>query len=302
MSTPTPSRTKVFVSYSHADKDWLGRLRPYLKFLETTYKFEIWDDTKIRAGAKWHDQIRDAIQSAKVAILLISEHFLASDFVNAQEVPALLEAAEKDGATILGLIIRPCLFEDHSALSQLQTINPPSKTLEEMSTADQARTFVTLAREIRAALDESRLQARLVDRVEEGAVVGASAALSLIVESNTDAVSGDGRPTENIGIETAGGVLSPWLHAGLHTPCSTTQIFITSEDDQTAIRIALFRGLVDEVAKAHNLGVFTVVGFRPGPKYVPRIRVSLSVRGRDIVLEALDEISNQALPIWRGHS
>jgi hypothetical protein len=124
-----PERSKVFISYSHKDRRWLDRLRVYLRPLERKFEIDVWDDTKIKAGARWRDEINKAIQSARVAILLVSADFLASDFVATDELPPLLKAAEEEGATILPLIIGPCRFSRDENLSRFQAVNDPSKPL-----------------------------------------------------------------------------------------------------------------------------------------------------------------------------
>ncbi len=88
-------RHKVFISYSHHDAVMLARLQVHLKRLERDGLVTRWDDTDIRIGERWREKIRQAIGAAKIAILLVSPDFLASDFIAKDELPPLLLAAEK---------------------------------------------------------------------------------------------------------------------------------------------------------------------------------------------------------------
>ena len=47
-------RDHVFVSYSHADEDYLKRLRVHLGLLERR-NIQIWTDKDIEPGMKWQD-------------------------------------------------------------------------------------------------------------------------------------------------------------------------------------------------------------------------------------------------------
>ena len=109
-----------------------------------------WDDTKIKPGMKWREEIQIALDSAKIAILLVSSNFLASDFIDEVELPQLLEKAEHDGALILSVILDPCdaIFSG-SELEQFQTVNPPSKPLSSMDENGQRAVFNQLAVQIR---------------------------------------------------------------------------------------------------------------------------------------------------------
>jgi nucleotide-binding universal stress UspA family protein len=144
-------RRGVFISYSHADAEWLERLQKHLRPLQRQ-GVDVWDDTRLRAGERWREEIREALAATKVAILLISADFLASDFIVTNELPPLLKAAEEDGATILPLIISPCRFTRMESLSRFQAVNDPAKPLVQMRRANREKVLDDVTRAVEDAL------------------------------------------------------------------------------------------------------------------------------------------------------
>ena len=104
------SRGGVFVSYSHRDGIWLEKVRPHLGSLarERGFDVDFWDDTRIRPGTAWESELMDALQSARVAILLVSSHFLNSGYIGDKELPLILEGAQDTRMTLLPVILSPC--------------------------------------------------------------------------------------------------------------------------------------------------------------------------------------------------
>ena len=146
------SRSTVFISYSHHDRVWLERLRAHLKPLERAGLVDAWDDSRIRPGMQWRDEIERAVRSARAAVLLVSPDFLASDFVQSDELAPLLEAAERDGVRILPLIVRPCRYAREPALARFQAVNDPEKPLSELRPAQRDRLLDQLSHAIEEAL------------------------------------------------------------------------------------------------------------------------------------------------------
>src|SRR5260370_6281432 len=146
------AQQKVFISYSHKDAKWLERLRVHLTPIEREGIIDLWDDTKIVAGAQWKEAILEALETARVAVALISADFLASDFIAQHELPELLSRAATGGTVILPIIISPCLFNE-TGLSVFQTVNPPGKPLSAMSPSDRERVWVNVAEAIRKGLE-----------------------------------------------------------------------------------------------------------------------------------------------------
>jgi len=139
-----PNRTSVFISYSRKDRNWLERLQVHLRPLERDHALEVWDDTRIQPGAKWKDEIQNALSRAKAAILLVSADFLASEFIAKNELPPLLQAAEEDGALILPVIVNSCLFT-RSPLAAFQAANNPEKPLKGLRDATRERILSEVA-------------------------------------------------------------------------------------------------------------------------------------------------------------
>jgi len=149
------NRMNIFISYCHKDQYWLDRLKIHLKPLEKSFKVNIWEDTQIRPGSKWREEIQQALDSAKIAILLISADFLASDFINSNELPPLLKAAEERGAIILPVIAKPSIFNYIKDISQFKAVNSPSESLISLPEGKQEEIFVKVAETLFQAIYNS---------------------------------------------------------------------------------------------------------------------------------------------------
>ena len=148
--THNSSRHTVFISYSHLDKKWLDIIKRHFKPLEKHINF--WDDSKIIPGQQWEDEIKGAISRAKVALLLVSADFFNSEFITKKEIPPLLKAASEDGATILFLVLKPCMLSEYPEINKYQGLNAPSKPFIRMSEADREDLCVSVASQIRDIL------------------------------------------------------------------------------------------------------------------------------------------------------
>ena len=113
---------------------------------------------ELKSGQRWHDAIEQALTRAEVAVLLISANFYASDFIDKNELPPLLEAAESArGLVILCVHVNYSDFENDPRLSRYQSVNKPNRPLKALrSTAEQEKAFLNLARRIRELVPLAR--------------------------------------------------------------------------------------------------------------------------------------------------
>jgi hypothetical protein len=170
------ARDQVFISYSHADSPWLKRVQTMLAPLIGSDRAVVWSDEKITPGTKWNSEIETALVSAKVAVLLVSDNFLASPYIKNSELPALLRAADKGQLVLLWLAIGPCLWEQSDLVNYQAALDPkhPLSSLDE--TAAKA-VLADLARQVAKALgsdpfrvvDPLQLTTSVLDLADESA-------------------------------------------------------------------------------------------------------------------------------------
>lgn len=152
-SAGVKSREHIFISYSHKDKEWLEQIQTMLRPNVRGKKILMWDDTKIKPGLKWKKEIKDAIGSAAIALLLVSRHFLASDFIHENELPPLLDAAKNEGLIVLWVALSASMHEG-TILNDYQALNKPSKPLDELSKKKVNRQLKEICQGIQDAFDQ----------------------------------------------------------------------------------------------------------------------------------------------------
>lgn len=144
-------RRHVFISYSHKDVAWLDKLKTHLAPYLRGEKIILWDDTKIRAGEAWAGEIEKAIATARVAVLLVTPAFLASDYVNDVELPAILNRAKEDLA-VLWIPVKPSAYEA-TPLASMQAAHDPRRPLATLSPPKQDLALVAIAKRVSATMD-----------------------------------------------------------------------------------------------------------------------------------------------------
>lgn len=100
----------IFISYAHEDKEWVlegpGNIHliPRIR-RHTSPDAEIWFDEGLVIGEKWDEEIHNHIVQSHIAILLISESFVSSDYIVNKELVWIKEQVEKNDMKIVPLLI-----------------------------------------------------------------------------------------------------------------------------------------------------------------------------------------------------
>jgi formylglycine-generating enzyme required for sulfatase activity len=141
------AKGRIFISYSHKDSEWLERLKPFLQPLVREEELQVWSDTDIKPSSIWHAEIQKALNEADAAILLISQDFLASDYITSNELPQLLSAASHRGLRIFPVFVSSSYLKD-SPLLMFQGVNSPASPLDKVPKSKQNEIFVKLVKSI----------------------------------------------------------------------------------------------------------------------------------------------------------
>ncbi len=141
------TKNEIFISYCHANKKWLEKVKITIKPLLRNQIINEWDDTKILPGQDWKFEINKALDKSNIAILLVTPEFLASDFIMNDELPYFLEKRAKNELTILWLLVSPCLHES-TDLSNIQCVNSPSFPIDKLTKSSQNDILVKLGKAI----------------------------------------------------------------------------------------------------------------------------------------------------------
>ncbi len=109
---------KVFISYSHDDLDYRKELQKYLINMERENLIEVWQDGMIQPGTEWDLTIKENLEKADVIILLVSQSFIASNYIHEVELKKTMEKQLNGTAQFFPILIKNCDFRTWKALPQ----------------------------------------------------------------------------------------------------------------------------------------------------------------------------------------
>ncbi len=93
----------------------------------------------------------------------------------------------------------------------------------------------------------------------------------------------------SLGVETQGGVATTIIERNTTIPTSNSQVFSTTEDAQSVVRIHVVQGEREMAKDNKTLGRFELVGIPPAPRGVPQIQVTFDIDADGVVnVSALD--------------
>ncbi|MDJ1171562.1 molecular chaperone DnaK [Roseofilum sp. BLCC_M154] len=98
----------------------------------------------------------------------------------------------------------------------------------------------------------------------------------------------------SLGIETASGVMKKLIPRNTTIPVRRSDIFSTSQDNQTFVEVHILQGEREMSRDNKSLGRFRLSGIPPAPRGIPQIQVSLDIDANGILqVTALDRTTGR---------
>lgn len=146
---PNSDGYDVFVSYCPKDQRYWKEIDEYLVNIRRE-KARIYSHKTLRAGTKIEEEVRSALMSSVVAVLLLSQAYIASELME-QELPDLLDRVEQ-GTLILTLHVGKFDTYNLGRIAQYQRVGAEYKPLNKLGPADREEVYLELVTEVRNSL------------------------------------------------------------------------------------------------------------------------------------------------------
>jgi molecular chaperone DnaK len=128
---------------------------------------------------------------------------------------------------------------------------------------------------------------------DEAVAIGAAIQAGILTQEVQDIMLLD-VTSLSLGLETIGGVMKKVIPRNTTIPVRRSDIFSTSENNQTSVEVHVLQGEREMAADNKSLGRFKLMGIPPAPRGVPQVLVSFDIDANGILqVSAMDKTTGR---------
>src|SRR5262249_19993821 len=138
-----PTRPTLFICYSHTDQKYREQFSKFLQTDRLKQAVTIFSDAAIEPGDEWQKTILEQLQKATAALVLVSQDFMISPFIQQVELRDLLASYIRGGLRLFLVPVRSTNYQG-TYLEQFQWARPPDKPLSLLTPEQQEEAMVEI--------------------------------------------------------------------------------------------------------------------------------------------------------------
>jgi len=154
------STKNIFAIYASQDKDVLKYLLLHLQPLEKDFNVAIWSDDAIKPGQPWKPRNVSRLDHADIFLLLLSNTFMYSEFIEQDEFKMVIDRYKEGKATVIPILLDDCPWDveftsdDYNfSFKELKVFPKDKKPIGDWNATDEA--FKQVAYYVKGILNSS---------------------------------------------------------------------------------------------------------------------------------------------------
>ncbi len=159
-------KANLFISYSHADKQFIPEISKYLNDSFCS-QVNFWVDNDIEIGQEWNDEILRNLKNADIILFLISQDFLISTYIKTIEKMEALQKHDEGKCVVIPIYLRYCNLKNNPEITKLQGYPSPDKPLAE-SGVEKDRHYTVIQERINSIAEKIITNKNITQSLEKG--------------------------------------------------------------------------------------------------------------------------------------